>query len=268
MIRRITNGRATGGFTLVEIIIVAALISLFSGLAMFGVQQMLKNSKLKAVIGETREVGSSLLFAHQDIGFYPAIGFLSYNRDQLNTRYGWARIDSMGLTVTSLRVQHTYDKWSGPYFAASPTRNQLSYKFRGIVTMRLSPYRPTVDDIDWPADQWGNPYVLYLFKYIQTTDMWEFVQTSGEEPNFWAAVVSYGPDGVPGSPAGGDTVDSLLSTRLFEQPDPRVGQFNALLPAQYNNARRERYSFKQINPNDARIGIVDAGSDDLIYNID
>jgi prepilin-type N-terminal cleavage/methylation domain-containing protein len=264
MIIRITNGRATGGFTLVEIIIVAALISLFSGLAMFGVQQMLKNSKLKAVIGETRQVGSALTFAHQDIGFYPAIGFLSYNKDFISNNYGWGLIDSMGLTITGLRVQHTYDKWSGPYFAASPTRNQLSYKFRGVVTMLLT----NGYNIDWPADQWGNPYVLYLFKYIPATASWEFVQTSGEEPNFWAAVVSYGPDGVPGSPAGGDTVDSLLSTRLFEQPDPRVGKFNALLPEQYNNARRERYSFKQINPNDARIGIVDAGSDDLIYNID
>jgi len=268
MIIRITNGRANGGFTLVEIIIVASLIALFSGLAMFGVQQMLKNSKLKAVIGETRQVGSSLIFAHQDIGFYPAIGFLSYNRDLINTRYGWARIDSMGLAVSSLRVQHTYDKWSGPYFAASQTRNQLSYRFKSLVTMRLSPYRVTVDDIDWPADQWGNPYVLYLFKYIPTTDTWEFIQTSGEEPNFWAAVVSYGPDGVPGSPAGGDTVASLLDTRLFYQDDVRVPVFRALVPSDYNNARRERYSFKQVNPTDARIGIVDPGSDDLIYNID
>jgi len=278
MIIRITNGRVTGGFTLVEIIIVAALISLFSGLAMFGVQQMLKNSKLKAVIGETRQIGSALTFAHQDIGFYPAIGFLSYNKDFISNHYGWLRIDSMGLAITNLRMQHTYDKWSGPYFAASQTRNQLSYKFRGIVTMRLSPYTApdstgrSIDDIDWPADQWGNPYVLYLFKYIPTTDTWKFVETSGEEPNFWAAVVSYGPDGVPGSlaPAGGDTVASLLSTRLFEQDDLRVPLFRALrpTPTDYNNARSERYSFKQINPNDARIGIVDPGSDDLIYNID
>jgi prepilin-type N-terminal cleavage/methylation domain-containing protein len=263
MTRRITNGQATGGFTLVEIIIVAALISLFSGLAMFGVQQMLKNSKLKAVIGETRQIGSSLTFAHQDIGFYPAIGFLSYNRELLNTRYGWSRIDSMGLSITDLRVQHTYNKWSGPYYAASTTRNQLSYKFKAIVTMRLSPYRQTVDDIDWPADQWGNPYVLYLFKYLADMDTWAFVQTCGEEPNFWAAVVSYGPDGVPGSPAGGDTVESLLSTRLFEQDDLRVPLFRALLPEQYNNARRERYSMPA-----PKIGIVDPGSDDLIYNID
>lgn len=116
---------------------------------------------------------------------------------------------------------------------------------------------------NWPADQWGNPYVLYLFKYIPRTDSWDFVQTSGEEPNFWAAVVSYGPDGVPGSPAGGDTVDSLLGTRLFVQPNPRVAQFNALLLTEYNNARRERYSMPA-----PRIGIVDPGSDDLIYNID
>jgi type II secretory pathway pseudopilin PulG len=265
MIIRITNGRATGGFTLVEIVIVASLIALFSGLAMFGVQQMLKNSKLKAVIGETREVGSSLLFAHQDIGFYPAIGFLSYNKDLISNRYGWALIDSMGLAITSLRMQHTYDKWGGPYFGASPNRNQTSTRYKSIVTMHFDrgPF-----DIDWPADQWGNPYVLYLFKYISKTDTWDFVQTSGEEPNFWAAIVSYGPDGVPGSPAGGDTVASLLSTRLFYQDDLRAPLFRALTLTDYNNTRRERYSFKQINPNDARIGIVDAGSDDLIYNID
>ncbi|HRR32158.1 MAG TPA: prepilin-type N-terminal cleavage/methylation domain-containing protein, partial [Candidatus Sumerlaeia bacterium] len=75
------------GFTLVEIVIVAALVALFSGLATFGIQQMLRNNKLKAVIGEARQVGSSLIFAHQDIGFYPSIGFLNMSKAVIDGRF-------------------------------------------------------------------------------------------------------------------------------------------------------------------------------------
>lgn len=256
--------RGQKGFTLVEIIIVAALISLFSGLATFGVNQMLNNNKLKAVIGETRQIGSSLIFAHQDIGFYPKIGFMMYNADLIDNRFGWDRIDTMGLTLSLNKGQFTYDNWKGPYFAASQTRNQLSARFKSIVTMRLTPqYQGYENEIPWPADQWGNPYVLYLFKYDPREDTWQFIQSLGEEPNFWASVVSYGPNGVPGTPGGSYNIDTLRDRRLFKQQDTRVPIFEDLIPSEYTNEREEVYS---LDPNG--FGMVDPGSDDLIYTID
>jgi prepilin-type N-terminal cleavage/methylation domain-containing protein len=253
------------GFTLVEIIIVAALISLFSGLATFGVNQMLNNNKLKAVIGETRQVGSSLIFAHQDIGFYPKIGFMMYNADLIDNRFGWDRIDSMGLVLSLTKGQFTYNNWKGPYFAASQTRNQLSARFKSIVTMRLTPQFQGYDnEIPWPADQWGNPYVLYLFKYDPRGDTWQFIQSLGEEPNFWASVVSYGPNGVPGTPTSGTfDLNYLRDHRLFIQQDTRVPVFDDLDTTDYSPERKEVYSLDPLG-----IGMVDPGSDDLIYTID
>ncbi|MBN1901378.1 hypothetical protein JW926_08665 [Candidatus Sumerlaeota bacterium] len=252
-----------------EIIIVAALISLFSGLATFGVQQMLNNSKLKAVIGETRQVGSSLIFAHQDVGFYPKIGYLMHTADLIDNRFGWDRVDSIGLAISLNKGQYTYNNWRGPYFAASPSRNQLSARFKSIVTMNLHPtYQGYENSMPWPADQWGNPYVLYLFKYDPLEDRWQFIETLGEEPNFFAAVVSYGPNGVPGSPDGSYSLEDLRGARLFNQDDTRVPVFDDLEPGEYtdeigNPSRRDVYS---LDP--SGIGMVDPGSDDIIYSID
>ena len=261
---RLTNRRWRRGFTLVEIIIVAALISLFSGLATFGIQQMLKNNKMKAVIGESRQVGQSLIFAHQDIGYYPKIGFLAYDNEIINNRYAWNRIHSMTLDITETKGLYTYNSWGGPYFAASQTRNQLSTRYNSNVTMRLYPYRDNGDDdINWPADQWGNPYVLYLFSYDAVNDDYQFIQRLGEEPNFWAAVVSYGPNGVPGTPTQGESIEDLRNRRLFHQDNHRVPLFRSLLPSEYNEQRREMY-----DRNAPNIGIIDEGSDDIIYQID
>ena len=252
------------GFTLIEIIIVAALISLFSGLATFGVQQMLKNNKLKAVIGEARQVAQSLIFAHEDLGYYPKIGFMAHSRDLIDVRYGWDRIDSMGFALSSTKGQFTFKNWNGPYFAASQTRNQLSTRYKQLVTMRLHPqYQGLENEMVWPADQWGNPYVLYLFRYVKTQDTWQFIETLGQQPDYFAAVVSYGPNGVPGAPVGGETLDQLRVACLYVQQDTRVPVFDALEPFQYDETRK-----RALSKAPSGIGIMDPGSDDIIYNIE
>ena len=252
------------GFTLIEIIIVAALISLFSGLATFGVQQMLKNNKMKAVVGETRQIGQSLLFAHIDFGYYPKIGFLAHSRDVIDFRYGWDRIDSMGFDLGRTKYKFTFKNWNGPYFAASQSRNQLSTRYKQLVTMRLHPpFQGLENEMPWPADQWGNPYVLYLFRYDPTQRTWQFIEKKDQEPDFWAAVVSYGPNAVPGAPVGLETVDQLRAACLYVQPDTRVSVFDDLESTEYDPIRRQALSKA---PNG--IGIVDPGSDDIIYPID
>jgi len=257
--------REQAGFTLVEIIIVAALISLFSGLATFGIQQMLKNNKLKAVIGETHQIGSSLLFAHEDVGFYPNIGYLAYNNDFIDVRYRWDRVHAMNLPISIIKGQFTYENWRGPYFAASPTRNQISTRYKSLVTMILKPERQGVEnEIPWPADQWGNPYVVYLMKYLPRENDYSFIESLGEEPNFFAAVVSYGPNGVPGTPVGGFTTDILRNNYcLYRHPEFRIPIFESLVSSEYNITRADAYSLDD----QGGVGIVDPGSDDIVYNI-
>jgi prepilin-type N-terminal cleavage/methylation domain-containing protein len=264
-------GQRPKGFTLIEIIIVAAIVGIFSGLATFGLNQLLTNNKMKAVIGETRQVGHSLIFAHQDIGFFPKIGFLALSPGEINDDYAWLRLHSMNLPLSSTKALFAYDKMKGPYFAASQTRNQLSTRFKSNVIMNIVPSGSYKQKLSWPADQWGNPYVLYLFKYVPATvaidGHHEFIQTLGEEPDFWGAVVSYGPDGLPGSledPSNSIIRQDLLDRRLYGQADHRVAVFDELEATEYNAGRRDMYSMEEA----AIIGITDPGSDDLIYAID
>ncbi|HOE63818.1 MAG TPA: type II secretion system protein [Candidatus Sumerlaeota bacterium] len=261
------------GFTLVEIVIVAALVALFSGLATFGIQQMLRNNKLKAVIGEARQVGSSLIFAHQDIGFYPSIGFLNMSKAVIDGRFGmngWRSLSPMGMPLGGISYTNAQKFWSGPYFAQSLSRNQTSVRFKSVVTMQVPIYTSGssspagYEDIDWPADQWGNPYVLYLFKYDAVNRTWAFVDGPTDDANYWAAVVSYGPNGIPGTLHESEDFETFRTTRcLYHQDAIRTPIFRSLLITEYNTARAA-----VLDRAAPYIGIINPGSDDLIYNIE
>ena len=70
--------RKRRGFTLIEMLIVAALITIFSTIAMFSMQELMKSARRKAAIADLRSIGHSLANAHMDIGFMPKIGYLGY----------------------------------------------------------------------------------------------------------------------------------------------------------------------------------------------
>ncbi len=72
----IRRGKATRAFTLIELLIVGALIALFAGLAIFGAQQAYLDNQRKAMIGEARQVATSLDLAYADVNFFPALCFL------------------------------------------------------------------------------------------------------------------------------------------------------------------------------------------------
>ena len=69
-IRAIQRGTRRA-FTLVEMLIVAALIALFAGLAVFNVTEQYELNKQKAAVAECRQIGTSMNFALQDLGFFP-----------------------------------------------------------------------------------------------------------------------------------------------------------------------------------------------------
>src|SRR5690606_28279853 len=74
--RTMRSPRNQKAFTLVELVIVGALIAIFSGIAIFGVQAQFRNNQRKAIIGETRHVAIALDFAFNDVGFFPKLCFL------------------------------------------------------------------------------------------------------------------------------------------------------------------------------------------------
>ncbi|MGB9692764.1 MAG: type II secretion system protein, partial [Candidatus Sumerlaeaceae bacterium] len=77
------RGHSTGrysrkGFTLAEMLIVAALIALFSGLFIFSIETQYTLNKQKASVAECRQIATAMSFAQQDMGFFPKMCFLRF----------------------------------------------------------------------------------------------------------------------------------------------------------------------------------------------
>lgn len=209
------------GFTLVEMLIVGALIALFSGIAIIGIQAQYRANQRKAVIGETRQVASALDFAYNDVGLFPKISLLTYSREHLNLesdiKYGdqlsaFRLSDYFGITIPPAdvsRAESIADRWRGGYFAASQARTRVS-QGRGGSRKMISDANDNVG-YDWPLDVWNNPYMLYCLSINPDDQTLYFAHESlqadgtfavnnrpGAEGNFVNAVVSYGPNQVPG----------------------------------------------------------------------
>ncbi len=233
--RRTVTGSARRGFTLVEMLIVGALIALFSGIAIIGIQAQFEANQRKAVIGETRQVAQALDFAYNDIGFFPKIAHLQSSLTTLQLgseiEYGdedtvFSFLDALGINTLpgAPLTQQSEAKWNGPYFAASQSRTRVSQGKGGSVKMLTT----VADNVgfDWPVDVWNNPYMLYVLNVDRTnaaSPTLFFANQSqdaggninpltrpGVEGNFVTAVVSYGRNQVPGGGSrfvpGGDPV--------------------------------------------------------------
>lgn len=230
--------RRRRGFTLVELVIVGALIAIFSSLAVFGVQQQFRSSLRKATIGETRNVAAALDFANLDTSVFPKLCFLTESRegvDFMASQMGlttsnllalWGNVDIAGrqeepssaLTFAA-RVR---TKWDGPYFAVSQSRAGVAQGRGGFVYMIM----PTLPDVGpnnitqnggfrWPSDPYNNPYVVYMLDIVSAAGSPPRLATVAQadearndfvptrKGNFVNAVVSYGPNHFP----GGDEYD-------------------------------------------------------------
>ncbi len=231
------------GFTLIEILIVGALIALFSGLAVISIQQVFTSNVRKAAIGETRQIATALEFANLDTSVFPRLAWLSESRERMSligAQLGvgdeiFTRLDTNGRIVGSAGANRLANQWDGPYFAFSTQRAGVAQGRGGFVYM-LFPDLPSQGPnalgqsggIRWPSDPWNNPYVVYMLDVNpnMSPPQLSFVTDSpiagGAAPdrkgNFVNAVVSYGPNQYPGGTEaarldfGGEaTVDSLGS---------------------------------------------------------
>lgn len=251
--------RSTRGFTLVEIMIVAALIALLSGIAVFSINTFYQSNVRKATIGELNRLYTALEFARQDLQFYPKFCYLNSSRDQVLFDQVTGLYDSASM-ISNLDyygfvpggpnpVQTRVNAfWNGPYFGMSAVRGRQNRGLQsGLTTVRLADVFLQTGSADyskvrWPADPYGQPYVLYQMRgEISGADRWPvFVSNGGQEGDFLNAVVSYGPNGVPGGNGatplsltgftGGPTLFSAAVSRetlregaLFVLGDPLVG---------------------------------------------
>ncbi len=219
-----THRTRRGGFTLVELLIVGTLISIFAGLAIFGVQQQFESNIRKATIGESRQIGTALDFANLDTSIFPQLCWLSEGQQGmqlLSVQTGvnlFGEVDVYGRASTDTRVQLN-NQWDGPYFAISQTRAGIAQGRGGFIYM-LFPQLPsagndnpnspnTTNGYRWPADYYNNPYTVYMLDVDLTTGnpVLRFAnQTAPADPtkkgNFVNAVVSYGRNRIPGGQDG------------------------------------------------------------------
>lgn len=185
------------GFTLIEMLIVSAMIVLLAGLAIIGAQQMYEATKKKAVQDETKSIGTALSQCKHDIGFYPRISLVGVSESLVLFRQGTpAQISANSITSFYTRpgfdtygfygsgyamfgntlanpVFQIYRLWKPPYMLVNEARAANTTGRRtGIIRMRLSdaeyqtgfPKGVGGDDpslVWWPTDAYGNPYMVY-----------------------------------------------------------------------------------------------------------
>lgn len=232
--------RKARAFTLVEMLVVGALIALFAGMAIIGVQQQFRSNQRKAVIGESRQVASALDFAYNDLGFFPKISFLQDSltslRIESQAQFGGpdAVFDAFSAYSVPTTRQNIDQNWRGPYFAASQSRSGIA---QGRGGSRMMQVRNSATDPGWPwpIDTWNNPYMFYSM-HIDPDDSTLYFTTAQEGdptvPNTSAgivgnmvnAVVSYGPNQVPG---GGENF--FVQVGAPTDLDPTAGPFGLRL---------------------------------------
>jgi len=247
--------RRQRGFTLVEMLVVGALIAVFSALAVFGVQQQFNSNIRKATIGETRQLAQALDFANLDTNLFPRLCFMtegvvgldflslqSSNNNSVLQTYRFLDIYGRASTdlASSLQVgARNRSNWDGPYFNMSQARDGVSQGRGGSVQMVLpefaglssDPESPANRGFRWPADPYTNPYMIYMLDLDLTqgpsVPRLRFVsernaQDSSLKGNYTNAVVSYGRNQYPG---GGDEVRPAAGANLGDLNTVGTGQW-------------------------------------------
>ena len=219
------------GFTLVEMLIVGALIALFSGLAIFGVQQQFRSNTRKAAIGESRQIATALEFANLDTSVFPKLCWLGESTEGMlyygglissgNPRLPFIFSDVNSRLATNPPAANAFGggvqrNWKGPYFALSQGRAGIAQGRGGFVYMLIPELQgndasnpnnvDSVNGLRWPADPYNNPWVVYMMDIDRTDPARPFLKfvnegsaaSPAEKGNFINAVVSYGNNHYPG----------------------------------------------------------------------
>jgi hypothetical protein len=255
------------------------------------------------MLSEAATIGTALSFARDDIGFLPRIYLLGMPKELISIEttagliYVRPHMDTYGYRGYSTGAAQVYDTWAGPYGAKSQT--QLSQGSRTVIRVRLidtqtiglrSLFEQQLNEdislVYWPADTWGNPWMVYevLVERINGELNYRLAR-SGEEANYLHAVVSYGPNGVP----GGNERTSIDSPNYFrflrddaslyikgdllgnEADYTLKARFTntsqGQLPLDFSEALERSLHYVDGDPviDDGLVGILDEGSDDVIY---
>jgi type II secretory pathway pseudopilin PulG len=294
--RTIPTPRRPHAFTLIEVLIIATILSILAGIGIISANTFISRARVRAVIGETYQLATGISFARDDIGFYPKLGFLDQPISGLGENSSFAFLgpgnplipdfDVYGFDVSAQeeRVSRT---WNGPYIGLGVTRSQLGEGNPSLVSMRLP---ESGEVVTWPGDSWRQPYIHYQVSVSpnrQPNDpisqplpapgfpTWHTgPEFFGKVPDYFNGVVSYGPNQVPGGDTIPPTVGQFLAgvgvggnfddpatrapLRLFEVIDSRTRQYEALPNSAFDTSNLATQRLAMI------FAFRDPSTDDLI----
>ena len=240
-----------GGFTLIEMLVVAALIAIFAGLAVFNIVEQLNREKEKAAIAECRSIATAMSFAHDDLGFYPKLCWLKFGKLDLikyvqdngipGAAIDWfEKGDNTGMPT---RIQ---TKWGEKYMAGG-----MPEKF-----VRMTLLSAGNKDVQWPCDPWNQPYMAYLVAIDRPANApngqpvirWANEKV-GDKANYFAGIVSYGRNKVPGYVWNDpNAFNNGKALRLFDGPDPADQRHFTLNVNDFNQPRLDVFINNQQSP--------------------
>lgn len=298
MIGAAQHTRAARGFTLLEIMVVAMLITLLSGIAIISIQALFDQNRYKAMFPEAAEIGTALSFAYNDTGIYPRLCLINQPIDTMvittsnNTLLARPHMDTYGYLNATMKANIIKTSWKGPYGGKSPAR--LSQGQRAHILMRLVDIQTigyaaqfqqaadyNIQIVDWPADTWANPWMVYQVSKTVTNGqpVYHLIQT-GEEPNFLNAVVSYGANHIP----GGNQATQLHQANYYDEMKNRAALFfesgtagadfelrsygSNILPLSTLTSAQIQDSFYFPGTADAStgaVGMLEEGTDDIVW---
>lgn len=220
-----------GGFTLIEILIVGALIVLFSGLAIINMQRFFDDASRKAMFGEAKEIATAMSFAHNDLGYYPRIPVLGLPATLVTFTQGGVQFlrpgfDTYGyFPALTPQAANVATVWKGPYLGISNQHNTVLVRLTDSALRQVPATGPGGDDfslIRWPADKWGHPWMIYLVKSDPAAATannplgLRLINSPTEEADYMTAVVSYGPNGFPGGNDQTQFTDPNIMTTVLQ----------------------------------------------------
>lgn len=282
--------RRQAGFSLIEILVVALLLSIFAGLAAISISTVWRENQMKAVVAELHNYREAAAFAQQDLSIIPKLNFLQQPMIGIidpNTGFGsippaaTSDFHIYGYDLGLARREIIATRWGGPYIAGGRPLNtnrataigKSGYARMLIQSQVLTPANP--DDarvVSWPVDLWGQPYVVYAMKVDMDLFRPAFIQTAYEVADYTVDFVSYGPDNLPGgyiNPLSKTTAETTRkeAQRLYAVAPVGSGrEFDWPTETEFQTPNDEvfvqGYSEQQFGST-AYIGSIDAGSDDL-----